>query len=240
MALIKSNEVPVSVAAFSMTDIEAAAKRILLRARMQAERILAEAQKEGEILKQQAKSEGFAKGRDEGRIAGHAEGKELAHTQSLAEHGTLMTQLITALSQAVAQFDQSRDDLHTKGINQVVDLSCAIARRVTKRQGISDPGVLIDNLKEAMALVVHAADVRIALHPTQYQTLQQELPHLKMSWPHLKHIELVQDASLSPGGTRIYTVAGQIDGDLDTQLDCVIAEVMAEDSAGGAEGEQCR
>ena len=50
MALIKSNEVPVSVAAFSMTDIEAAAKRILLRARMQAERILAEAQKEGEIL----------------------------------------------------------------------------------------------------------------------------------------------------------------------------------------------
>jgi flagellar biosynthesis/type III secretory pathway protein FliH len=47
-----------------------------------------------------------------------------------------------------------------------------------------------------------------------------------MAWPQLKHIEIVHDASIAPGGCRIFTARGQVDGDLDTQLDRVIGELL--------------
>jgi len=77
-----------------------------------------------------------------------------------------------------------------------------------------------------MTLAVHAADVRIALHPSQLQKLQQELPNLRLSWPQMKHVELVADESVAPGGVRIHSQHGQVDGQLDTQLDRIIRELM--------------
>jgi flagellar assembly protein FliH len=113
----------------------------------------------------------------------------------------------------------------------VVKLAIAIARRVTKRQGQADPQVLMANLVEAMKLVVHAADVRIAVHPSQQQTLADELPRLRLAWPRLQHVDLVEDASLSPGGCRILTHQAQVDADLDVQLDRVVADLFPADSA---------
>ena len=94
--------------------------------------------------------------------------------------------------------DERRDDLHTTGLHEVVELACGIARRITRRQASFDPEVLCGNLKDSMALAVHAADIRIALHPSQIQTLQKELPNLKLTWPQLKHVELVEDAHDRP------------------------------------------
>jgi len=48
-----------------------------------------------------------------------------------------MTKLIQTLSEAVRDLDDSRDHLHSQVLTEVVDLSCRIARRVTKRQGAS-------------------------------------------------------------------------------------------------------
>jgi flagellar biosynthesis/type III secretory pathway protein FliH len=96
---------------------------------------------------------------------------------------------------------------------------------------------MIANLKEAMSLAVHAADVRIALHPSQTQTLRRELANLQLSWPQLKHIELSEDASIEPGGVRIFTTGGQVDGTLDTQLDRIIAELSPRDERGDGVGE---
>ena len=73
----------------------------------------------------------------------------------------------------------------------------------------------------------------VAVHPSQFKTLQDELPHLRLAWPQLKHVELVEDSSIAPGGARIFTSHGSIDGDLDAQLDHVIADLLPQDVAGG-------
>jgi flagellar assembly protein FliH len=210
-------------------DIGDAARKILLRARQRADQVLAEAQKEADLLKEREKAQGYADGHAEGLKVGTQLGSEAGHAKALAENAAALTQLVKTLSDALSQLDDTRDDLQTKGINQVVELACAIAKRVTKRQGIRDPKVLEENIKEAMGLVVHAVDIRIAVHPSQFRTMQHELPRLKLAWPKLKHIEIIQDTALSPGGVRIFTAGGQIDGDLDAKLDVVIAEVMADD-----------
>src|SRR5690348_4969238 len=108
MPLIKANLAPPSLQPFSMADVEAAAKRVLLRARQQAEQLLLDAQNEAEALKEQAKADGLQEGLAEGRAEGLRLGKEAGHAQALAEHREQFTQAIAALSAAAADVDAGR------------------------------------------------------------------------------------------------------------------------------------
>ncbi len=226
MGLIKANEAPVTLTAFSMQDIEQAAKKVLLRARRDADQVLADAKKEGEEIRRLAREEGLKEGKTKGIADGFEEGRRSGHAKALAEHTASINQLVQALTLGLKQLNADREELLSRGIDQVVDLAMRIARRITHQQAKVDPQVLIANLREAMSLAIHAADVRIALHPSQKKTLEAELPHLKMSWPKLEHVELVEDLMMSPGSVRIYTHAGQIDATLEAQLDRLMAEVL--------------
>jgi len=82
-----------------------------------------------------------------------------------------------------------------------------------------------------MRLVVRSTDVRIAVHPGQKQMLAESLPQLRMNWPNLTHVELIEDAKLTPGGCRVFSAHGEIDADLERQIDRVAADLLP-----GAEG----
>jgi len=231
MGLIKSNLAPASLTPFSMRDIENQAKAIILRARQQAEQLLAGAQAEAELLKQQAHAQGAKEGFVEGLQKGLEKGRTDGHQQALEEHCENLSKLVESVTGMIQEIDASRRQLQSEAVSDVVELAIAIGRRVTKRQGEIDPAVLAANLAEAMKLVVHASDVRIAVHPKQKQTLAEELPRLRLQWPNLTHVELVEAADLLPGGCRVLTREGQIDGDLDSQLDRVVADLLPGDAA---------
>jgi len=231
MGLIKSADVPLSVAAFSMQDVEAAAKNVILRAQHKAAGIFAAAKTEAQTIKSQARTIGLAEGRRLGQAQGMEEGKKGGHAEALSENSAAMTKLIAALTAALGKIEDRRDHLHANVIEEVVDLACRIARRVIKREGTIDPKIMCQNVKEALALAVHAADVRIAVNPAQLKTLEAELPNLRLSWPQLKHIELVADESVSPGGARVFTAHGQVDGDLDAQIDRIVGELLPDKPA---------
>lgn len=226
MAVIKASSVPASAQVFSMADIENAARQILLRARQQAEALLVAAQGEADQLKRDAKAQGAVEGHREGLQRGLEEGRKMGETQALEATRAQLQQALAALTESTTALDQSRAELHAAALQEVVQLAIAIARRVTKRQGIIDPQVLNANLEEAIKLVVQQQDLRIAIAPAQRETLAAALPRLGLKWPALKHVEVVEDASLSPGGCRIFTRQGSIDADLDAQLDRVIDDLL--------------
>jgi flagellar assembly protein FliH len=229
MGLIKSANVPTSLSPFSLHDIEMQAQAILSRAQRRAEELLIAAQAEGEELKRAAQAEGMARGLREGTGLGLEQGNQAGRDEALAEQRERLQDLLTSLTAATRDLDVRRHELESAALEEVVELAIAIARRVTKRQGMLDPKVLGENLQEAMKLVVRHADVRIAVNPTQRQTLDDALPRLGMEWPALKHVKIVEDAALSQGGCRIYTGQGQVDADLDIQLDRVIADLLPND-----------
>jgi flagellar assembly protein FliH len=226
MGLIKSNNAPPALQPFSMRDIESQAQAILLRARQQAEQLLAGEQAEALKLKAEAKAAGFVEGRREGMAKGVEEGGRSGHDQALNENRAQLTVLVKNLTASMNELQQSRRQLESQAIHEVVKLAIAIARRVTKRQGMIDPAVLTANINEAMKLVVHSSDVRLAIHPSQKKLLMEELPRLQLSWPNLEHVELIEDADIAPGGCRVFTGQGHIDGDLDVQLDRIIADLL--------------
>ena len=167
MPVIKATQPAPVLTPFSIRDMETQAQAVLARARRAAELLLREAQKQGEELRTAARTEGFALGKQEGLAAGQEEGRKTGHDAALAEIKPKLTDTWNALTAAVNQLDTARHDLEAAGISEVVALAAAIARRVTKLQAKIDPNVLMENLKEAMKIAVHAADVHIAIHPAQ-------------------------------------------------------------------------
>ena len=226
MGLLKASAAPATVSAFSMRDVEEQAKALLVRARQGAERILAEAQREGAEFKRMAHAEGLEEGRREGLAAGVEEGRAAARQQALEAHRAQLTQAVKALNEAMADLDGARGELEAAALEEVVGLAVAVARRVTKRQALLDPAVLTENLREAMKLVVHAGDVKVAIHPEQRAALDAALPALRLGFPQLGHVELVEDAAVERGGCRVYAGGGQIDATLEQQLDRVVADLL--------------
>lgn len=226
MGVIKAGQTPASAVAFSMKDIENHARAILLRARQQAEQLLAAAQVEAAELKKQAHAAGMAEGRAEGLTQGKQEGVKAGREQALNEQRTQLTGLVTSLTNAAAEIEQSRRKLAAAAVKDVLDLAIAISERVTKLHGVLDANVAAANVAEAMKLVGHASDVRIAIHPSQKAALAEVLPRMQREWPTLEHVQLVEDAQLAPGGCRVYTAQGQVDGDLDEQLGRIAADLL--------------
>lgn len=229
MGLVKATAAPPGLTAFSMRDVEDQARAVLLRARQAAERLLAEAQREADELKQRAHAEGLVEGRREGLARGTEEGRNAGHQQALEENRAQLQQAFAAMAAAAQQIEASRNDLESDALEEVVALAVSIARRVTKRQAKIDPAVLTDNLREAMRLVVHGGDVKIALHPGEIDTLNTTLPALKLEFPRLGHVELVDDPTIAPGGCRVFAGGGKIDATLDEQLDRVVADLLPSD-----------
>lgn len=232
MGLIKSPNTPASLSAFSMTDIEKTAKAIILRARRQAEQLLIEAQKEVDAMKAAGRADGLAAGCREGQARGLEEGRKAGHDQALGEHRDQLTRVVQTLTTTATELDAARCELETQAVRAVIELAIAIAERVTKRIGLLDAEVVMENVAEAMKLVVHTADLRIAVNPAQKAALADALPRLRLEWPVLEHVELVEDASLAPGGCRLHTRRGVIDADLDVQIRNIAADLLPDEKEG--------
>ena len=129
-----------------------------------------------------------------------------------------------------AAMETSRAQLESAALADVVKLAIAIARRVTKRQGLIDPRVLSENLRDAIKQLIHREDVRVAIHPAQRATLDEILQQLKLEWPQLEGAEVVEDDSISPGGCRVSGGQGHIDAQLETQLDRIAADLIPADN----------
>ena len=211
-----------------MKDVELQAKALLARAQQQAEELLAAAQAEALQIRKVTREIALVEGRAEGLASGRQEGLRIGREEALSEQRAALTQALNALTHAATSIDTSRRGLEAAALKDVLKLAIAIAQRITKRQGAMDSKVTLANIEEALHLVTHASDVRIAIHPTQKAALDEALPKLKLRWPTLEYVEIIEDASLSPGGCRIFTARGRVEADLEGQLDRIAADLLPE------------
>jgi flagellar assembly protein FliH len=171
---------------------------------------------------------------EEGYRQGYEKGLADARRETIEQVAEQTGLAIEALARAAATMEASRAELESEALADVVKLAIAIARRVTKRQGLIDPGVLAENLREAVKQLIRRDDVRIAIHPDQRATLGDMLARLRMEWPQMERVEVVEDASISPGGCRVSGGQGQIDAALETQLDRIAADLIPDNKASSA------
>src|SRR4051812_5398426 len=146
MGVVRATNLRTTPQSFSMSDVEEAAKRVLLKAKLQAERLIEAAMKEGEQLKDNAHQEGARQGYEDGHAEGRPQGYEAGRKEAFDKHSAELTQLTQTLASMASDFDARRQQIEAELLREVVALASAVARRVTKREGLIEPAVLEANL----------------------------------------------------------------------------------------------
>jgi flagellar assembly protein FliH len=214
---------------YSLRAVEQQAQAMLVKARQQADALLAAAQEEAELLKRESRELGRIEGHKEGVKQGTEQGQTAGRKQALDKSAAELATLVKSLSSAAEQVEASRKQLIASANADVCALAVAIARKVVHRAAAGNPAALTDTLSQALKFVVGKNDVRIAVHSSQRKLLDESLPALKLSWPSLKHVEIVGDDAIAPGGSRIYTNHGEVDATLDGMIDRIAAELGSGD-----------
>jgi flagellar assembly protein FliH len=171
-----------------------------------AREILAQAEATRQHIERQAYEEGFRQGQEDGREVG---------LRGLEEVTGRLRDLLTELAQA-------RERLYREREEDMVRLALAVARQVVGRELRLHPGLIRPLLQQAFQALSHREGLRLHLHPGDLEALSGAS---REAWP--PEVELVPDATLTPGGFRLETALGELDGTLETRWERVVRAIEA-------------
>jgi len=206
----------------NLYDIAAQADRIVAEARAEADRILAEARQQAE----QVRREAIEQGRREGYEQGAKEGRTAACEQARQEFAAQQASLIQALQSAIDQFEQQKRRLLSAAHHDLIELAVAIAARIVKRIGQLDREVVVENLREVIDRVGARNDLVVKISPQDEQAARRFFEQLVKTHEQCRHVRIVADETVSPGGCVVCTSQGRIDATIETQLDRLAEELL--------------
>lgn len=230
-------------------DVQRQAVQLIDQARKRADEIVASARAEREKLiagaAEQGRADGLAKGTEEGKRTGTEQGKAAA----INEWKPKLEQVEKKWGESLKAFEADRDRMLTEARTDVLRLAVLIAEKIVKRVVEIDPGVVVDQLQAVLSLVARPTELLVCIHPADRAVVQDALPGLIAKFQSVRHVELVDDASVSRGSCLARTRAsvgaesasaggGEIDASIEQQLASLAALLLPakkqDDAAGGA------
>jgi flagellar assembly protein FliH len=132
---------------------------------------------------------------------------------------------VERIGQVIANLQAGLDELAARGADALLDLSFEVARQVVRREVSLHRDAALPAVREAIALIAdHAAHPRVHLSPQDFELIRTEL-EAEASY---RGCRFVADPTVQPGGCRIETGQGEIDGTLESRWRRVIATLGAE------------
>ncbi|MCL4741884.1 MAG: hypothetical protein KJZ54_06725 [Phycisphaerales bacterium] len=232
MAMIRGNEAgPMAArgAAMDLGDLARRASVMRQAAIAEAERIIADAVAKAEVESVEIRARAAEEGRAEGLERGLVEGREQGRREAFDEAKARLGALEAAWADALSAFEARREGMLVEAKRDVLDLAVEIGRRVTKRVARSDPGVAVEQAREAIALVARPTRLRVAVHPDDLSALREAMPSLMERFAGTAHAELRPDPSLDRGSCVVETDrGGTIDASIGTQLERIAAALTGQ------------
>lgn len=122
--------------------------------------------------------------------------------------------VIAALSRIVQELTGARRDFRAEAEYDTVQLAIAIARRVLHRELSTDPEAILGLVMAASRKLTARETHRLRVSPSDAAAIQEHRSHLELP----PALEIVSDASLSPGSAIFETSRGELDASIGTQL----------------------
>ena len=191
---------------FNYQDLEQQADAYLESVKRQAAELLANAQQESAAIREEARREGWE------------EAKRAAEEAALARVDEQLGSLLPAVQQTISSVQDLRQQWLQRWEANSLQLVLGIAERVIRREVKRDINVTQTWLRESLELASGCQQLRIRLHPHDYELLQNQTRSLQAEFVQLADAEIVPDAEVSPGGCCIDTEYGCIDQQIETQL----------------------
>ncbi len=170
----------------------------------------------GQVVNDDGHAAGYAAGLERGL----ADGRQQAAEQ-LAADGARLAGLFDSLAAPLADVEQDV-------VDSVLQLACALARQVVRRELTAMPARISELIREGVAaLPPTARQITVHLNPQDMDLVRSAAPRGRNDarW------ELLADASLDRGGCRITTESSEVDLTLETRLAEVFAQLTEDEEA---------
>lgn len=193
----------------SLDVVEFAPYVLLLAAQERAQEVIAHAVAEAEQMREDAARHGAEHGRDEAK-------QELL--PSLIAFANVGQTLIVFEERLISRYTP-----------QLVRLALDIAEKITHKAIQEDSQIIISTLEQAKQEVTDAKQVRIWLHPRDFEVLREMRPELvKIGAGVGRTVEVVASDEVSRGGCRLETEIGIVDATIPTQFEEVHRQLLDE------------
>ncbi len=200
--------------AFSFEDVAQHADRYVADVQAKAADIVADAQKQADEVTRKAE--------ENGRQAAMRAVEQVLDQKV----GQRMQTLLPALERVITELTDAKQSWLRHWEQAAVQLATKIAERVIRREVQAEPKITMDLVREALEMSAGAAHLKIALSPTDFETLGGQVKKLAQEIARCGQAEIVPDETIAVGGCRVETQHGVIDQQIETQLDRIAAELI--------------
>lgn len=225
--LLKARELQSTGAkvAFNFSDMDRQCDDYLARVRAEADEILAHAHTEAERIRTEARATALTQGRSAGLAEANARIEQRA--AEIAEERTRerLRSVLPAMQTAVATLQAEREVWLREWESSAIRLSAAIAERIVKQEVALRPEIAPGLVAEALQLAAGCPRLTVRMHPDDVAQIEAAGHALLDQLAALGQASIVGDPQISRGGCVIDTVHGQIDAQIETQIDRIIEEL---------------
>lgn len=185
------------------------AENIISSAKAEAEAIKKAAVAEIEAIKQKAYKEGFALGEEKGIIAGEKAGREeiLLDWQALMQE----TELI------ISELQTSRMAILKASEEEMLKLVISFAKKILKVEPLARPEIILNNLDAAINKISEVDKIVIRINLKDKTMTESHKQELLNKLQGIKDVQIIEDATLAPGGVKIETGVSTIDATIESQ-----------------------
>jgi flagellar assembly protein FliH len=162
--------------------------------------------------------------RQKGLSEGIREGRELQKKETL--------QSIEALSALIQDLSGLKEKMLEAAEEQVLQLAMAVAEKVIHMETTTNRNVIQNVLKAAMKSIVDRENMKIRVHPHDFQYMMEIKSDFMNNFDGIKNIVFEEDASITRGGAILETMFGEVDARVDQQYNA-IKSVMTTAHRGG-------
>ena len=217
-AIIKAGQIAggaaeLHAAAFQLADVSDQANAYVTAARAQAQEILAAAEREADSIRRRAEQQGL-----------QAAITKVEQTKR-REVSIQLQSLLPALEKAIQAFNDMRQNWVERWEAHSIQIACAIASRIVRRQVQVEPRLALDLLRETLELAAGSNSLRIHLHPDDYSLLGDEARQICDAWQRAIAVEILADSQVPKGSCRATTEFGDIDQRFTQQLERIAQEL---------------
>lgn len=183
-----------------LQEAQERALAIVDEAQARAERMIDEAASSSAALREQA--------RQAGHDSGYAEGLGAAQEQTADSVAALRTVVETAQAERRALIEAAEPE--------IVRLAMTVAARVVHREIETDPRVVVDVARAAIARLADKETMVVRVNPADLETMRASREELFAG--DSRQIRFVGDLRVDRGGVVIDTEAGSVDAKIEHQL----------------------
>jgi flagellar biosynthesis/type III secretory pathway protein FliH len=147
-----------------------------------------------------------------------AEGKDAGHSEGLAAAEREMEEMLATMRSLIDMARVERHKIIEGAEAEIVKLAMGIAERILHKAVEVDREIIIAISKAAIAELVDRESITVRVNPIDLERMKQHRDSM-LALGETKHMRVIEDQRVDPGGVVVETEAGTLDGKISTQVE---------------------